>query len=96
MPRSYWFFFIGLNIPINGGSKSYYNRIGLDQLTAKSSTELVQAILEGGQVVPELRELILGKNLRKPTLYGGTYSHFTGKWLHSEEGKSIRFTRGKL
>ncbi|UCE56891.1 MAG: AAA family ATPase [Desulfobacterales bacterium] len=48
------------------GSKSYYNRIGLDQLTAKSSTELVQAILEGGQVVPELRELILGKASGNP------------------------------
>jgi class 3 adenylate cyclase/ribosomal protein L40E len=48
------------------GSKSYYNRIGLDQLTAKSSTELVQAILEGGQVVPELRELILGRASGNP------------------------------
>jgi tetratricopeptide (TPR) repeat protein len=43
------------------GSKSYYNRIGLDQLSTKSSTELVHAILEGGEVVPELRELILGR-----------------------------------
>ena len=29
------------------GSKSYYNRIGLDQLTTKSSAELVEAILTG-------------------------------------------------
>jgi predicted ATPase len=43
------------------GSKSYYNRIALDQLTPGSSTELVRAILEGGEVVPELRELILNR-----------------------------------
>ena len=42
-------------------SKSYYNRIGLDQLTAKSSAELVEAILTGGEVVPEIRELILNR-----------------------------------
>ncbi len=56
------------------GSKSYYNRIGLDQLAAKSSTELVQAILEGGQVVPELRELILGKASGNP-LYMEEFTH---------------------
>jgi class 3 adenylate cyclase/tetratricopeptide (TPR) repeat protein len=48
------------------GSKSFYNRIGLDQLTARSSTELVQAILEGGQVTPDLRELILGRASGNP------------------------------
>jgi predicted ATPase/class 3 adenylate cyclase len=56
------------------GSKSFYNRIGLDQLTAKSSTELVQAILEGGQVVPELRELILAKASGNP-LYMEELTH---------------------
>jgi predicted ATPase len=34
------------------GSRSYFNRIGLTQLTEKSSAELVQAILEGGEVAP--------------------------------------------
>jgi class 3 adenylate cyclase/predicted ATPase len=48
------------------GSKSYYNRIGLDQLTTKSSAELVQAILEGAEVVPELRELILNRAAGNP------------------------------
>ena len=42
-------------------SRSNYNRIGLTQLTTNSSTELIQAILDEGEVVPELRELILGK-----------------------------------
>jgi class 3 adenylate cyclase/tetratricopeptide (TPR) repeat protein len=48
------------------GSKSYYNHIGLDQLTMESSAELVQAILEGGEVVPELRELILNRAAGNP------------------------------
>jgi len=56
------------------GSKSYYNRIGLDQLTAESSAELVQAILEGGEVVPELRELILGRASGNP-LYMEELTH---------------------
>jgi predicted ATPase len=48
------------------GSKSYYNRIGLGQLTTKSSAELVQAILEGAKVVPELAELILSRTGGNP------------------------------
>jgi len=43
------------------GSKSYYTKIGLDQLSTASSTELVQAILEDGEAVPELRNLVLSK-----------------------------------
>jgi class 3 adenylate cyclase/tetratricopeptide (TPR) repeat protein len=41
------------------GSKSYYSKIGVDQLSQKSSAHLVQNILEGGAVVHTLRELIL-------------------------------------
>jgi predicted ATPase len=47
-------------------SKSYYNRIGLTQLTTQSSAALVQHILEGGEVVPELRELILSRTSGNP------------------------------
>jgi class 3 adenylate cyclase len=43
------------------GSRSYYSKIGMDQLTTKSSAQLVQNILEGGDVVPELKELILNR-----------------------------------
>jgi tetratricopeptide (TPR) repeat protein len=43
------------------GSKSYYTKIGVDQLSTPTSAELVQAILEGADVVPELRELILNR-----------------------------------
>ncbi|MFQ5916539.1 MAG: tetratricopeptide repeat protein, partial [Candidatus Binatia bacterium] len=56
------------------GSKSYYNRIGLDQLTTKSSAELVQAILEGAEVVPELRELILNRAAGNP-LFMEEFTH---------------------
>ena len=43
------------------GSKSYYTQIGLAQMSAPTSAELVQSILEQAEVVPELRELILGR-----------------------------------
>jgi class 3 adenylate cyclase/tetratricopeptide (TPR) repeat protein/ribosomal protein L40E len=43
------------------GSKSYYSKIGVDQLSTKSSVILVQNILEGGEVVPELRDLIINR-----------------------------------
>ena len=56
------------------GSKSYYNRIGLDHLTIKSSAELIQAILKGGEVVPELQELILSRSAGNP-LYIEEYTH---------------------
>jgi class 3 adenylate cyclase/tetratricopeptide (TPR) repeat protein len=48
------------------GSKSYYRKIGLNQLTTQSSAELVQAILEGGEVSPEIRELILNRAAGNP------------------------------
>jgi class 3 adenylate cyclase/tetratricopeptide (TPR) repeat protein len=56
------------------GSKSYYNRIGLDQLTAKSSTELIQALLQGSEPVPELKELILNRAAGNP-LYMEEFTH---------------------
>jgi tetratricopeptide (TPR) repeat protein len=43
------------------GSKSYYNRIGLHQLTVKSSIELIQTILGEGEISPELKEIILSR-----------------------------------
>jgi tetratricopeptide (TPR) repeat protein len=48
------------------GNKSYFNRIGLDQLSLKWSAELVKAILEGGEVASELRELILNRAAGNP------------------------------
>jgi class 3 adenylate cyclase len=48
------------------GSKSYYNQIGLNQLGTESSVELLQAILAGGAVVPELKELIFSRTGGNP------------------------------
>jgi class 3 adenylate cyclase/tetratricopeptide (TPR) repeat protein len=42
-------------------SKSFYTGLNIDQLSGKTSAELVQSILEGGEVAPELRELIIGR-----------------------------------
>ncbi len=48
------------------GSKSYYRKIGVDQLSSGTSAELVRAILDGGDVMPELRDLILSRASGNP------------------------------
>jgi predicted ATPase/class 3 adenylate cyclase len=48
------------------GSKSYYTKIGLTQLRTASSTQMVQALLEDGQVATELQQLILAKSGGNP------------------------------
>jgi class 3 adenylate cyclase/tetratricopeptide (TPR) repeat protein len=56
------------------GSKTYYSKIGVDQLGAESSVELVKVMLEGGEVVPELRELILSRSAGNP-LFMEEFTH---------------------
>jgi tetratricopeptide (TPR) repeat protein len=48
------------------GSKSYYTKIGVDQLGPSSSAELLQALLEDGQAAPVLSELILKRASGNP------------------------------
>jgi class 3 adenylate cyclase len=48
------------------GNKSYYTTIRVDQLPLSTSAELVQSILSEGEIVPELRDLILGKAAGNP------------------------------
>ena len=48
------------------GSKSYYSKIGLDQLTMETSTELVSTILESSDVAPELIQLLLSRSTGNP------------------------------
>ena len=48
------------------GSKSYYHKIGLDQLTYRSSVELVRTILNGCEIAPELEEIILSRSSGNP------------------------------
>jgi len=56
------------------GSKSYYRQIGVDQLSLASSAELVQSILQGGEVMPEVRELILTRATGNP-LFMEEFTH---------------------
>lgn len=48
------------------GSKSYYSQIGVDELSTSASVELVQSILKGGEVTPELRELVRNTGAGNP------------------------------
>ena len=48
------------------GRKTYFHRIGLDHLRKDSSIELVKAMLEGGDVSNELRDLILARAAGNP------------------------------
>lgn len=43
------------------GELSYYSKLGVDQLSMKTSATLVQSLLEEGKVADDLRDLILGK-----------------------------------
>jgi tetratricopeptide (TPR) repeat protein len=56
------------------GNKSYYTNIGLTQLGIASRSQLVHAILEDGEVVPELRELILDRTEGNP-LFMEEFTH---------------------
>jgi class 3 adenylate cyclase/tetratricopeptide (TPR) repeat protein len=56
------------------GSKSYYTKIGLDQLGTASSSELVKAILEEGEAAPELTQLILNRAAGNP-LFMEEFTH---------------------
>jgi len=56
------------------GSKSYYTKIGLDQLGTQSSSELVKAILEEGEAAPDLTQLILNRAAGNP-LFMEEFTH---------------------
>ena len=56
------------------GSKSFYTKVGIDQLGTASSAELVEAILEEGEVIPELRQLILDRAAGNP-LFMEEFTH---------------------
>jgi tetratricopeptide (TPR) repeat protein len=56
------------------GSKSYYTTLRVDQLSIPTSSELVQSILSEGEIVPELRDLILSKAAGNP-LFMEEFTH---------------------
>jgi len=55
-------------------SKSCYSQIRVDELHTKSSADLVRAMLEEGEVAPELRELILNRAAGNP-LFMEEFTH---------------------
>jgi len=69
-------------------SKSYCSQIRVDQLSTETSAELVQSIFEEGEMVPELRELILSRAAGNPLFM----EEFTHTLL---ENGSIRRTDGE-
>ena len=48
------------------GDKSWYSQISLTQLGTPSSTQLIQALLEGDAIAPEIKELILARASGNP------------------------------
>ena len=48
------------------GSKSFYNRVGLEQLDSGSSAELIRSMLQGCDAVPKLEEFILERTAGNP------------------------------
>ncbi|MDA8136923.1 MAG: AAA family ATPase [Desulfobacteraceae bacterium] len=56
------------------GSKSFYTKIGVNQLGLSSSGDLVRAILAEGDVAPELSGLILGRAAGNP-LFMEEFTH---------------------
>jgi hypothetical protein len=55
-------------------SRTYYTKIGLNQLGTRSSSQLVKTILEEGEVVPELKQLILNRGAGNP-LFMEEFTH---------------------
>jgi len=81
------------------GSRSFYTKIGLNQLGMASSAELVQAILQEAEMVPELRELILNRAAGNPLfmeefthtlLENGSIQKENDKYILSEGTKSLQ------
>jgi class 3 adenylate cyclase len=81
------------------GSKSYYTKVGLDKLGTASSTELVHSILEGAEVVPELREIILNRSAGNPLFMeefahtlqeNGTIQRKDQQWILSQKASDIQ------
>ena len=56
------------------GNKSYYTKVGLNQLGVESSSDLIKAVLEEGEVAPELRQLILDRAAGNP-LFMEEFTH---------------------
>ncbi len=81
------------------GGESSYTRIILEQLSTKASGELVEAILEGGGVVPEVKELILSRaggnplfieELTQSLLENGSIQRKEGQYVLTRKASDIQ------
>lgn len=72
------------------GSKSYYTKIGLDQLTAASSAELIATILEGSEVGSDLKELIMNRAAGHPLFMEEfTHSLWEDGLIEKQDGRLV-------
>jgi class 3 adenylate cyclase/tetratricopeptide (TPR) repeat protein len=81
------------------GSKSFYTQISVGQLSTGSSADLLQAILGEGEIVPELRELILSRTSGNPLfveeftqtlLANGSIAHKDNQYMLSVKASDIQ------
>jgi len=76
------------------GSKSYYTKIGLTQLRTASSSKLLKAILEEGEIVPELEQLILNRTAGNPLFMEElTYSLLENGTIQKKDRKYVLDTK---
>jgi tetratricopeptide (TPR) repeat protein len=76
------------------GSKSYYTKIGLAQLGIPSSSELVQTVLEEGQVAPALKQLILDRAAGNPLFMEEfTHSLLENGTIQKQNGQYVLTTK---
>ena len=74
-------------------NKSYYSRIGLGQLPAIAMNEMIESLLKGADVSPEVRELIIGRAGGNPLFMEElTYDLFERGDI---ERKNQQYTLGK-
>ena len=71
-------------------SKSYYSQIRVDQLPTGSSSDLVRAILEGGEVAADLRTLILTRASGNPLFIEElTHTLLERGYIQREDGRYV-------
>ncbi len=71
------------------GNKSYYHRIGVEELSTSTSAELVGAILTG-DMVPELRDLILKRAAGNPLFMEElTYNLLDNGFIQKKDNRFI-------
>jgi predicted ATPase len=75
-------------------SKSYYTKIGLTQLRPASSTQMVTALLEKGQVTADLKQLILNRSSGNPLFMEEfTYSLLESGSIQKQDRQFVLTTR---